>query len=331
MQKSRSNALESTKAFRWIGRAIRVGRVATFTGVVACGVLFGWIGVVRGAAEQRAVHLGHELATLMDVVGGAHTVKINGETVYIASAVTEESPKAVLDRFEAHCLEKTGGLKEQFDAFPPEARAKLEKEMPEAWALRMGVLRDEKPDGTEGTVMCITQDGGGGVDGLLKRLAAFEASGELGELGNFRHAYVRKTETRGSHVLTSFTQGHFDVRKLFSEDEASESPVGVDPPNTPRPPNSFRLLSATIDDEPYGVQIFKTTEDMDAIGEFYERELPKREWIRMAGHLDVGGQIWQRNGVTMIVSMFPGQFGSRGTVTFAEGRTIQANDISPRY
>lgn len=331
MHDAKPNALASARAFRWIGRAIRTFRVATFTGVVTCGVLFGWIGVVRGAAEQRATELGHELAALMDLVGGAHTVRINGETVYIASAVTDESPKTVLDRFEAHCLEKTGGLKEQFDAFPNEAKERLQKEMPEAWALRMGILRDEKPDGSEGTVMCIAQESRGGIDGFLQRLRAFESSGELSELGSFRHAYVRRTEKGGSHVLTSFTQGHFDIRKLFSEDEASESPAGVDPPNTPRPPSSFRLLSATIDDEPFGVQIFKTTEDLETIGAFYDQELPKHDWQRMAGHLDVGGQIWQRNGVTMIVSMLPGQSGSRGTVTFAEGRTTEAPNASPRH
>src|SRR5512138_2957294 len=76
------------RVFRWIGTAMRWGRVALFTAVVAAGLSFGYVGKVRGAAGERALKLGRELTQLGDLLGGAHRVSLNGENMYVASAVS---------------------------------------------------------------------------------------------------------------------------------------------------------------------------------------------------------------------------------------------------
>src|SRR5437868_12416786 len=80
-------------------------RVAAYLSVVATVVAALTARVAYGRVADAVLEMGHELQGLSDVVGAPKTLFINGSAMNVATATTEESPKEVLDRFEALCRE----------------------------------------------------------------------------------------------------------------------------------------------------------------------------------------------------------------------------------
>jgi hypothetical protein len=308
----------------WLTRAVRVSRALGFTALVAlaCSVLY--VRNVHASATDQAVALGRELAPFGDVLSGAHRVIINGETLYVATAVSEESIHGLLDRFEAYCDAHNGGVPEDFAARAPEKAAELRRELGDDWLAHWGVLREEHED--EGTVMCIAQRDTGGFAGLMRTLEAFMEDWDLHRVGDFRYVYARRVEGNRTQVFTSLTDGPFHLRRVLPDPGEGDAPGG-DPPDAPRPPRSRRLLTSSVDGAPYGLQVFTSAATVDEVATFYERELPGDGWRKIVGNREIGAQAWQRDGVTMIVGAGRAEGDDETKVTFVEGRTVAASAL----
>ena len=232
-----------------VGRAWRFflscGRAAAFCAFVFAVSSLVAARAVYGQVGESALSLGRDLVPFADLLYGTHTVRINGETMYLASAVSEESKGEILDRFEAACRERSGGLFEEFERLPRAKKEELQRRAPNLWGLRFGAVRRE--DASEGLVMCVAQHGGGGIHGVFDRLTAFAQTGELSELGDLRYAYVRATPTGKSHVLTTFTEGRFNLYRVLGR---GGEPPGTDPPGAPRMAGTRRVLSVSSDGAP---------------------------------------------------------------------------------
>lgn len=294
--------MRTARAFeRIIGRAIRWLRVGAYcSSIAAAGGAIALVSA-RGYAGERARDLGRELAPFADLLRGAHEVSINGETVYLASAVTRDGVRQVLDRFEAHCREHGGGLEQELDRIL-ESRGRALLPAQASALSRLGILRHETED--EGTLVCIAQRGDGGMRGMVGRMRDVLRTGDLGRLGDIRYVYARRADNGFSHVLTSFTEGTFRFRRVIAA-EGSEAPEGEDPPNAPRPPDSLRLASMRIRGEPYAAQVYQSKRPAEQIVHFYEDELKRRDWHELGG-FGQPMQVWQNSGVTMFVSITPG-------------------------
>jgi hypothetical protein len=308
----------------WLAGAIRVSRAIVFTVVVfllCCGV---YVRNVRASANEQAVTLGRELAQFGDVLSGAHRVTINGETVYVATAVSDQSIKGLLDRFEAYCDAHNGGVPQDFATKAPEKAEQLRQGLGDEWLEHWGVIREEHE--TEGTVMCIAQHDAGGFAGLMRNLETFMRDWDLHAVGDFRYVYARRIEGDRTQVFTSLTDGPFHLRRVLPDRGGSEPP-GNDPPNVPRPPNSRRLLSSSVDGAPYALHVFTSPESIDTVAAFYDRELPGRGWRRIVANRAIGAQAWQRQGVTMIIGAGRADQDDETKVTFVEGRTVVASAV----
>ena len=294
------------------------GRAAAFCGVVFAGSSFVAARMVYGEVGEKVLSFGRDLVPFADLLYGTHTVHINGETMYLASAVSEESKGELLDRFEATCREHSGGLVEEFDRLPEAKKAELERKAPMMWGLRFGAVRRE--DATEGLVMCVSQREGGGLHAVLDRLTRFARTGELSELGDLRYAYVRAMPTGKSHVLTTFTEGPFNVYRVLGR---NGEPPGVDPPGAPRMPGTRRVLSVSSDGSPYGVQSYQTEAAPEEAVAFYARELPKLGYKRMVADDRIyNTAIYERGGLVLSVSAIQVVTGGKTVITFTEGSSV---------
>jgi hypothetical protein len=297
--------------------ALGLGRLCLYLTIVGGVLAFVLARTVSAQVGERSIVLGRELAQFQDLLGGAHRVLLNGQPIYIASAVSDETMDQVLDRFEAQCAKHTGGLKAQFDALPPEQVKKFAEHAPVAWSHRLGIFREEHE--REGSIACLERPNGEGLASVAHALTAFARSGDLRDVGNMRYAYVRRTgDGRKVSVISSFTEGSFRVYDVVGK--GREEPTGEDPPATPRPPRSRRLMSAAIDAQ-YGAYVFESNAQPAEVLAFYDAELPKAGWLRITGQRDLDVEVWQRDGRTMVVHAAQLPNDPMTQVVFSQGRT----------
>jgi len=296
----------------------RMARVLAYLSVLAAVLIFFYARSVRGQIAEKTLALGRDLAGFKDLFRGVHRVRLNGESLYVASSLSDQSMSDILDRFERQCREHSGGLLEQLDGLPQEARDRMAKQIPVLWNQRLGTIREERKD--EASLACIERREGNGLVDAVKRLRAFAATGDLYEIGKLRYVYARPTEAGKVHVLSTVTEGSFNLYRIIGKDGAE--PAGSDPPGAPRPPGSTRVLSAELDGSMFGAHMFAASQAPEDVLKFYDQELPSRGWSRLAGHGDLAIEIWQREGVTMIVHAVQLSEGASTKVTFAEGRTV---------
>jgi hypothetical protein len=321
----RSN-LRSTQRLRaWPVLLLRsiagAARVAVYLGALAGLLVILFARSVDARIGESGMALGRELAEFHDLLGGIHRVVLNGESLYVASAVTEGTMGQVLDRFERMCRAHTGGLAAQFDALPKAVQQRVAERVPAAWEQRLGIVREERSN--EAALICIERGEGRGLVDTVNRLTAFAEDGELSELGNLRYVYVRPADGAKVHVLTTLTQGSFNLYKVMGIGRSE--PAGSDPRETPRAPGSTRIMSAELEGAMYGAYLFASPELPSDLLRFYDGELPGRGWSKVVEQRELGVEVWQRDGVTMVVSASRSD-NEETSVSFAQGRTTAPED-----
>lgn len=310
--------LASLRIRRALGTLLKLGRAMAFAALVVLLGLGVTVHTARGQIEEKALHMGQDLAKFSDLLQGAHRVRLNGETIYLASAVTEEDKHALLDRFDDHCRQNSGGLAEEFARLPEADQKRLVEKAPFSWKARFGMVRRETTDA--GMVACFAQREGDGIRTAIARLQAVLETGDLGAFGSLRYAFVRRTESGKSHVLMTFTDGHFDLNRVLGRGQEAG---GEDPPGAPRPPRGRRLLSVSADGAPYGVQSFQTDATPDAVAAFYREVMPTLGWEKAIADDGVyHAAIYQRAGVMMTITALELAEGQPTTVTFVEGSPV---------
>jgi hypothetical protein len=303
---------------RVFGTLLKLGRATAFATVVLLLGLALTVHTARGHIEEKALQVGRDLAQFADLLQGTHRVRLNGETIYLASAVTDEDKHALLDRFDEHCREHSGGLAEEFARLPQAEQKKLAEKAPFSWKARFGMVRRETDEA--GMVVCFAQREGDGLKSAIARLQAVVETGDLGAFGNLRYAFVRRTESGKSHVLMTFTEGRFDLNRVLGRGQEAG---GDDPPGAPRPSGGRRILSVSADGAPYGVQSFQTDATPESVAAFYRETMPTLGWeTALADDGIYNAAIYQRSGVTMTITALELADGQPTTVTFAEGSPV---------
>lgn len=308
----------------WAARSLAVGvrlfRLGAFCSAVLAVLLVIGATRARGDVGEKMVALGRELMPLADLIHGAQRATVNGQALYIATTMTDASLPEVLDRFEAHCREHTGGFADEFAAVPQRVQDEIAKRAPAAWSQRLGIVREQKD--TEGMVVCIAQPDDDGIRGFARRVTQFIDDGELSHLGKMRYAYVQKTDTGRTHVLTTFTEGSFNIYRVIGTDDVHprEELAGVPLPADATTPMTFR-----VEGMPYAVQSFATPEAPDQVAAYYLRELPRLGWERVAGPGDLfGNLVMRRDGITLLVTALQIEEGGASHVAVTEGAPVDA-------
>ncbi len=219
---------------------------------------------------EASFQVGRELEALNAVLGSTKTLFVNGTVMNVSTAVIEETPGAVLDRFEAVCRSHPEFMAKALADIPATIQQRAKLDPGRAW--RLGVVRNEA--GGEGTLTCFTDDRPAGLGDVVGRMRAFARSQDLSEFGHFRYVYaVHGPE--GTHVRTVWTDGEFNLGTMFPPHGDA---AGFDPASVPRPPNARRIVSATSAQVPYGLHVYSATDSQGTLRRFYQGEMAARGW-----------------------------------------------------
>ena len=291
--------------------ALGVMRVVAYAFVVS--LLCAGLGAraVYASFEEGALQAGRELTGLSDVLGSTKTLGINGAIMNVSTAVTDESPSEVLDRFEAMCRAHPETLVRALENIPATLQAAAEKAVPSA-RLRLGIMRRDAGD--DGALTCFTDDRPASMDGAIAHLRAFVKSRDLAELGHFRYVYVNRTGPGSTHVTTVWNNGRFNLGEMFPA--AGDAP-GSDSTMVPRPPNAKRTFSAAAAGVPFAVRIYDSGKSEGQIRSFYGEQMAARGWRVVSDRPTEHGAAYMKNAATILyLSMVPR--GDRTVVTTTE-------------
>lgn len=282
-------------------KLLGVLRVLVYAMVVCLGLSALAARSAWGNLKESALVLGRELTQFGDLLGQSHRLRLNGEPVFVASALTDQTVQQVIDRFDAHCREYSGGLVQEFENLPASVRSQVPVQFRGSEAA--GILRHGGDH--EAMVACLSQDGQEGSRGVMRHLDEFVLTGDLASIGKLRYVYAKRTPAGKTHVVAVWTDGSFRVRNLVPMD--GSEPPGSDPSDTPRPDGARRMLSAEVDGAPYGIHIYEVAGKSDQVLASYEQEMPKRGWepIPVVAAKESDARGFQRPGSDILVIAVP--------------------------
>jgi hypothetical protein len=254
----------------------------------------------RAEMKEQTVTLGRQMIELARASNHSVTpITFNGQKMYLASSVSEDSPKTILDRYEAHCKANPGQPAAGWKDVEKQAGGKVENAPVVATT---GLMR--AGDDVEGTVVCFVR-GEETKPTAAEAFKAFAETGELGALGKLRYAYAKKTRTGHTLLLTAWTEEKFNLVEMMPE-EGKDAP-GQDFPELPRVPNGNRALSAYADGMPYGLNIYKTTDAPSKVLAYYDSEMVLRGFRGFDPEMDEVkdgglGRTYVKDGVVLTVA-----------------------------
>jgi hypothetical protein len=239
--------------------SMRQVRLGAYTLVVFGVLAFVAARSVRADIAEVGLGVGHALAGLEDLTGGAYRILVNGAEVHWASGRTEQDVAAVLDRYEALCETSPSALGAALVDVPRAVEERLPPGTipPANDPARSGVFRAEQ-DG-RGMVACFVRRGGsvgGELDEVRRSLEAIARAGDLASLGRFRYVFAERSARGGTRVITLWSDGSLDVGRMFP---ASGDAPGTDSSVLPRPSGSRRTLSAAVVGFPAAIRIYEST------------------------------------------------------------------------
>ena len=263
---------------KWSRRWAALRLTAFVSAVGFGGILFCAHGA-KAAVGESIMAIGRDLAPLADIIGSATSVDLNGERMTLGYAISDESIKTVMDRFQAHC--DANPAASFADAWGDLAKLPTAQRPKEAEAFQKGFVQ-RTDDEREGTIICFT-NGAKSESTIKKAWEKFDKAHDLGYLGKARLAFAEKDKFGKTIILTAWTEDSFNVDKLAPPEGAE--PGGTDSTIVGRPPRSKRILTATLLGKPYGVRFYESTESMEALGAFYEHDMAERGWTSVTTDL----------------------------------------------
>ncbi len=254
-----------------------------------------------GDLKESALVIGRQLVQFQDLVGQSHRVRLNGEPIYVASAVTDQSVATVLDRFQKSCEENAGAMKQMFEQLPEAMQRDVAQKVPGKEGL--GIIRQDAD--SEGYVACLAQKPGDDMTTLSNRLKEFVQTGDLSKVGDLRYAYAKRRDgAKKTHVVTVWSEGPLKIGRIIPAD--GSEPPGDDPANAPRPLDSVRMLSASVEGAPYAVRLYDSRRSDQQVLSAYDEQMPKLGWQPIPNVADQVkyGRAYSREGVDMLVFAF---------------------------
>lgn len=223
------------------------------------GVFVGSISVMAGAfvlgsaRAEVAEALWDASSKIMAFPGAPHEgvrhLQLNGARLSFRTHTVEASLADVLDHYEAAC----------------------------ATALAI----QTRHDGDGGYVACLdVGDVAQSLGALVDRFVRFSETGDLQELGALRYVLARNVARRPAEkvfVLTMWTDSTLNLYEMMPRDGADAA--GRDLIGVPRPPGSFRILSAWEEQQPSGVLVYRVVaKSPSELESFYRGTLPESGW-----------------------------------------------------
>lgn len=228
-------------------------RVWGFLRVVGVAMVLLALGVTL-TARSASAHLVESMRGLGDQITRLHELRphsaprrlvLNGLGLRVMTASTPLEIDEALDRFQSLCHSVV-----EVD-LPATVRQRLAEQSRGAGLDSTGVIRRQAEH--EGFLACINLDHTTDGEGLLARLKAFGATGNLRSLGQFRYALARR-QADVTTLVMFWTEGDARLGEMFPRE--GDAP-GRDLVAVPRPPEARRILSGFEEGLPYGFAVYE--------------------------------------------------------------------------
>ena len=262
--------------------------------------------------REGSIQVGRELVSLGDVLGSTKTLGINGAIMNVSTAITEQSPSQVLDRYEAVCRQHPDYLPRALAEIPATLESTVDRAVHDSH-LRFGIIRGGND--VEGALTCFMDDRPASVGGVAERLRGFLRSHDLAELGRFRYVFVNRTKNGTTHVTTLWNEGRFKLGDMFP---SSGDAPGGDSTMVPRPPDAKRVFTAAAAGMPFGVRLYQSTRSEDDVRRFYAEAMPARGWVAVADMPDHHVLAYMKNTGTVLYVSTQSRTGGGTMVTATE-------------
>lgn len=319
-------------------------------GLLRAGAYVALVSVTIGAFQLRNAHadvkdrtvtLGRQMLQLANATQhDVNRLTINGQTMYVASSVSNDSADAVLARYQGDCQKSAA---QPVGEWRELARAGESAKTASNW-MPDGVMRGG--DGREGTVVCFTK-GESSKPSIREAFTSFAETGELGALGNLRYVYARTSDRGTTTVLTAWTDDKFSLAGLVPAEGVDAA--GSDFAGLPRPQTANRVMSANVEGTPFGFNVYRSKQGPEKVVAFYDDEMGKRGWLAIDPELDKRpenagdktkaiGRLYEHNGVvltlatnqqegdTMTALGLAGVISSKGNIA---DTGVKASDVKP--
>lgn len=255
---------------------LRLFAFGTGVGIVCAGFS---VRAARAEVTDQAMVAGRQLMTLANTDRGeAHKIVLNGQPVFFANAISEDSPATVLARYEENCKKNAAQSPEVWKEVYANAAKNDPAQAVEKGGMAEtgGILRGGNAD--EGTIMCFVRSEQSKPT-LGEALKSLQETGELGALGMLRYVYVKKTKKGGAHVLAAWTLEKFNLKELMPPEGTDVA--GQDFPDVGRPDDSVRTLSAHVDGTPFGVNVYESGTEPKQVVAAYDASMIKKGWFAL--------------------------------------------------
>lgn len=300
---SRKSAPERAKHRRGL---VRLFGFSTAVGVVCAGLS---IRAARAEVVDQSIVVGRQMVGLANSDNNDVTkIVMNGQTMFVASSLTDDTVPTVLSRYQEHCKENLAQSTEVWRALAEKAAAANTDAANQGAAMAEtgGTLRGGNDD--EGAVLCFVRSSTSKAS-LPDALKSLQETGELGALGQLRYVYAKKTQKGGAHVLAAWTLEKFNMNELLPQE--GRDVAGMDFDGVPRPAESTRILSAYLDGTPYGANVYQSRVSPEKTIAAYDDTLTKQGWFALDIEGDgkrradilkgVTGRLYEKDGVVMTV------------------------------
>lgn len=277
---------------------------------------------VYADAREMGLGVGHQLAKLEDLTGGAHLIRVNGAELHRAGAHTAQSTEQVLDRYEAVCRQSPGAIARAMNDIPSALADRIDREA--GPKVRTSVVRSESEG--RGMVVCFVDGPNDEPAPFTERMRALADTGDLSKLGHFRYVFAEpsKGSQGGTHVITFWSDGELNLKKMFP---ATGDAPGTDSVLAPRPAGSRRTLAASVEGYPASVRIYESLATRESIERMYDETLRANGFTRVAAPDARGGAAYIRGDNAEIFVSFTA-VERRVTVTIVE--TAPSSSIGVR-
>ena len=267
-------------------------------------------------AKDSAVRLGAEIMTNASPTSTGDSIAFNGSHFYFSVRVLNAKVEDVLRGAEAIC--KREGADLERDLTPTLSKLPLGELGVSTMASELDVSRlltVRSEAGKSGEVGCWVRRSQGPQRSVFERVRAFGNSLDFSEFGSLQFVHA---EQHGDKTLVRvlWSEGHLSMRDFFPEN--SDTP-GRDLDALPRPPGSFRVISAHVQGAGRHVVGYQSPQTPEQLNAFYAEQLPKLGW----SEIDLGEQAqsgagllqhaYQRPGRHALLALTPGDEGTGAT------------------
>jgi hypothetical protein len=236
---------------RWVRHCLRVSGVASL--VAALLGLLGLRSALAGVEEAALSGVSMLAGQLGEGLLEPQELSLNGQRVFVSSAVTDLDVGEVLDRFSNECSDSNSAVSPELKLF---RRALVQRAQNEHEGhLGCLALRPELSSARQ----------------LLDAVRRFGQDRDLSALGGVRVVRVRARPEGGSHALAFWTEGEFRPFELFSP--TGEGSLAADAGVISPPAGALHDLSLSAAGRPYGLQAYRVPLPLGDALQYYEQAL----------------------------------------------------------